>query len=493
MNQKNKLNRIYLPILLAVIIISVAFRTAAILVDFDPRTGYFEGKALVNIASAIVVCGSIALFTYAFVGAKQEKLIATFTTPSTYVPSGALVTALIFFAVKSYERIKDFDIIIEGASPKENLLYFTSNIPLYIAAALAPLAIIASVYFILNATVEERASVARATFGIGTVVFFAIYATFLYFDTTLAINAPNKIVDQMAFVFAALFFLYEIRISLGRECWHLYITFGFIAAALSAYSSIPSILLYFREDAVASHSIQENVLLLCVFIFVLSRVILAGKLNPDEESEFAIAMRERARERNKYITEKEEIEREAYLELYNRFKEIEELDESVNENELFGIVKEDTEEICVTEQTEADTETADNTETEIEFENSENVEVATEAFEEVATEPESIEKPEIAAEDDAQTEAIAEDDSKTEITVENSEKIEITVKNAEETISEAEVTEESDTVIIAETDTEIIKEPESSDREQTPKTAIPDFIEIISEENEPVEDGKDEE
>ena len=79
--------------------------------------------------------------------------------------------------------------------------------------------------------------------------------------------------------------------------------------------------------------------MLCVSVFVFSRLILAGRLNPDRESEFVSAMRERADERNRYIVEKEEVERRAYIELYNRMSEIEELPEEVNENELFGIAE----------------------------------------------------------------------------------------------------------------------------------------------------------
>ena len=341
MNRTHKINRIYIPLMCVITALSVALRITAVLLDFDVRTGYFDSKGLVNAASIIVTAGSFLLFTYAFVGAKQEKLIATFTTPSTYIPSGAIVAALLFFAVKSYERIRDFDLLPEYARGFQNITkYVSQNLPQFVTAVLVPLSLLAAVYFILNATVDKRASEARAGFGICTVILFALYASFLYFDTTLAINAPNKIVDQMAFIFAALFFLYEIRISLGRECWHLYMAFGFIAATLCAYSSIPSLVLYCTDESVISHSIQENVLTLCIFIFILSRVILAGKLNADKESEFVAAMRDSARERNKYITEKEEVERAAYLELYNRLKEIEEITEEVNESELFGTVKE---------------------------------------------------------------------------------------------------------------------------------------------------------
>ena len=345
MNQKSILNKVYLPILCLITALSSGFRIAAMLYDYNPRIGYFDEKWLINTASIIVVCGSILLFTYAFVGNKKEKLIATFTTPETYIPSVIIITALIFFATKTYGRIEYFDFSIPaGALPADILAQITSNLSIYVSATIVPLALFSAVYFILNTTVAERYSVARAAFGICAVLFLALYASFLYFDTTLAINAPNKIVDQMAFIFSALFFLYEIRISLARECWHLYITFGFIAAALCAYSSIPSIILFFARGVVISNSIEENVLTLCMFIFIGSRLVLASKLGVDKKSEFVTAIRERAAERDRYITEKEDIERRAYIELYNRMSEIEELPEDVNENEFFGIT--DAQTVC---------------------------------------------------------------------------------------------------------------------------------------------------
>lgn len=413
MNQKAKLKRIYLPLLLLTVLVSVTFRIAAVLADFDVSTGYFGSKALINTASVAVVIGCILLFTYAFVGAKGEKLIATFTTPETYVPSGAIVTALIFFAVSTYARIKNFEFSFRGQlSAKAIIAHVAKNLPEFISAALIPLALSAAVYFILNAANEKRASVARAGFGIAAVIFFALYTCFLYFDKTLTINAPNKIVDQMAFLFAALFLLYEIRISLGRECWHLYMAFGFIAAALSAYSSIPSIVLYLTGGGSVSHSIEENAVSLCIFIFAFSRVLLAAKLEPDRESEFVLAMRDGARARDKYIKDKEEIERRAYLELYNRLKEIEELPDDVNESEMFV-----TEEAADVAEGEEDTRTESEAVSEAESEDEEESESedtanpASEEAEPEATEAEQKSREEAATEIGTEAESISEEET----------------------------------------------------------------------------------
>ena len=318
MNQKTKINRIYLPFLIAVLIASVAFRTAALLTDFDEATGYFGDKGLIIAASVIVVAGAVLLTTYSIAAGGKRKLVATFATPATYVPTGAVCSALMFFAIKTAGSLKELYMAFAGGYLKFSL----STLPSYIAALLVPLAILSIGYFILNACVFERGSEARAVFGIINVAFLALYASYLYFDTTLTINAPNKIIDQMAFIFAALFFLYEIRISLGRECWNLYMTFGFLASLLTGYSSLPSVIAYFANNTEVSHSVYESLLTLSLFIFITSRLILAASLRKDEESENVTLMKDSARERLSVIDERAEAKKLAELELYEKLNKI---------------------------------------------------------------------------------------------------------------------------------------------------------------------------
>ena len=288
MSQKNKIYRTYLPFLIIAIVTSAAFRTAAILMDFNIFTGYFDSKGLINTASVIVVASSVLFFTYPIFSDGKRKLIASFATPATYVPTGAVCASLLFFA---FETAKDampfYKTLLSGG--KVNI---ASSIPSFISALLIPLAILSAGYFITSACVFERASEARAGFGIIAVVFLSLYATFLYFDTTLTINAPNKIIDQMAFIFSALFFLYEIRISLGRDVWNLYTAFGFTAALLCAYSSIPSLVAYFTGRAAISYTIEENALTLSLFLFIISRLFLAARLDEDKVNDAVVLIRE---------------------------------------------------------------------------------------------------------------------------------------------------------------------------------------------------------
>jgi hypothetical protein len=130
-------------------------------------------------------------------------------------------------------------------------------------------------------------SFGRADFGIVTVVFLAVYVIYLYFNNDQPINSPGKILDQITLLFAAVFFLYETRLSIGREKWRAYIAFGFIAAILSAYSAIPSLIYYFARGTEVTGSVYEMILTASLCVFITARLFITGVLIPDTVSPFA--------------------------------------------------------------------------------------------------------------------------------------------------------------------------------------------------------------
>jgi hypothetical protein len=148
----------------------------------------------------------------------------------------------------------------------------------------AVLSAVLAVYFVLNLLLSKHQNRTRANLALVSVFFFASYAGYLYFDTSLPLNAPNKLVDQMAYLFLAVFFLYETRLALGRAKWRGYIAFGFIGALLTAYSSIPSIIYIIVEKNSVSSSIYESVLTFSLFIFITVRTLMTGELIIDTVS-----------------------------------------------------------------------------------------------------------------------------------------------------------------------------------------------------------------
>lgn len=305
MKNKTKPLGIYLPIFVGVLLATVTVRSVALVLHFNFDTDYFTNKIMISVADYTVFAASVFFFTYIFTARKDIKLIPNFTSPATYVPSGLVSVALIFTVKALFDRSGELNDYIkyleELASPSAISLIPTQKIMMGLLTAAAIFAALSIVHFILTALIEGYSSTKRGSFGLCTVVFLALYASFLYFSNSLPLNAPNKIVDEMAHLFAAIFFLYETRLSIGREKWRSYIAFGFIASLISAYSSIPALVVYFVKGEAVSNSIYENALMFTFFIFITARLLLTVKLTEDKECATVSALIRNAEARNELI------------------------------------------------------------------------------------------------------------------------------------------------------------------------------------------------
>ena len=275
MKKKQMYLGIYLPIIFILTAAAAALRTVAILTDLDPATGYYSDKTLLTAANVIAVTAVVFALSYLVFGNKKLKLAASFDTPATYIPSAAVAVALLFVAAGI---IRD---VVASAYGIYDLIFFKNNL-LPIAAAL--LALLAIVGFFLTSFSPKRENLSRASFGIMTVIFTIVYASTMYFDESMPMNAPDRIVDLMAYVFVSLFLLYEIRLSLGRDIWFAYISFGMAGTAISAYSALPSLIVYFTDGRLISGTLYEPILTCSLLVFMVSRVILTLTLTEDKDT-----------------------------------------------------------------------------------------------------------------------------------------------------------------------------------------------------------------
>lgn len=298
-NRKKHLD-IYLIILALFIITSTLIRTVAVLTALDYTYGQYSNTALITASNWVTFSGCIILLSYLAAAPRREKYHASFNNEQTYVPSALVAASLIFLSatlfINTVRRIKPFF--------PERLRDVTVIMPLVSAI----LAIVSVYYFFLNAYIKEVSSTKRASASFTAILFLCAYPAYLYFSETLPINAPNKVVDQLAFLFCALFFLYEARISLGRDRWSIYTAFGLISALLCAYSSIPSIIVYFAKRELISNSLAENALTLSLLIFIISRLILIRKLPNDTPAELVVKISERSKAKRSEIGESDIIQ-----------------------------------------------------------------------------------------------------------------------------------------------------------------------------------------
>ena len=301
MKNKAHLLGIYLPIFIIALTVSVVLKTVGL--GFFYAEGYFTNKILGSAAWLSVAFASFFFLIYIWVEKKDLKLIPSFSSPANYIPSAILGATIIPLAVKFFFRANDFLEKIVIALERYINFGKTVGIPLsdYIAAtdwlqaAIAILVFVTAalsiVYLILNTIFIRSVSIRRAKFGLTIVLFLAFYAAYIYFDNSFSMNSPIKITNELAYLFAAIFFLYEIRLSLGREKWRLYIAFGLIGAILTGYASIPNLVMYFITKNPLAASAEELIFTLALFVFITSKLFLTAHLTEKKESPISLKLR----------------------------------------------------------------------------------------------------------------------------------------------------------------------------------------------------------
>ena len=303
MNTNSKRLGIYLIAMLILTVTATILRSIACVMSLDYSSGFFTNKSLITTANIIITVTVLGMFSYLFV-APRISLIANFSTPETYVTTGVLGVATAFLGA----RILSYVSIVSSYSQRSDNMLFRKNIMTLICAVCAILAFASILHHFFNAFITESKTEVRAYFALATILFLGIYAMITYLDPSLAIGESTKTLRLTTFILASLFFIYEARISLGREMWRIYTSFGLVAAALSAYTAIPSIITFFVNNEVISYasrlslaSIEESIFLLAMFIFITARLIVTIKLYENNENAFIKAFGEYAGEREREI------------------------------------------------------------------------------------------------------------------------------------------------------------------------------------------------
>ncbi len=299
----------YLPMLLVLLPAAVVLRTIACFNNMN-MGGYFDNKTLITVANVTVVVIVAISLSYLLIAKKDIKLVYRPQSPLNFIPGAIICAALIFVAI--------YTIILATPNIKE---YFNrqpdDRTPSMLVKPMLTLctgitAALSIPFFAVSAVWAKAKSVIISNLGLMILVFLCLMVAGIYFDKSAALNMPAKVVSLMAYLSAAVFFLYEIRLPLGREKWRAYICFSMICTALCAYSAIPSlIVLISNPDTLPrlATSEFEIIMTLSLFIFASLKLALTATLIEDKESAVAQKVREYALERAKILEpEEDEVE-----------------------------------------------------------------------------------------------------------------------------------------------------------------------------------------
>ena len=305
MNTNSKRLRIYLAIMMVLTAAATTLRSIACVIHLDYTSGFFTDKSLLTVANVIITATAIGMFSYLFV-AERINLLASFSTGATYVTTGVLGVATAFLGTSIISFVS---IASRYSSRQSSIISADKYLPI-VGVICAALAFASIAHHFFNAFITESRAEIRAYFALASISFLGLYAMLIYLDPTLAIGESTKILRLIAFLLSALFFLYEARISIGREMWRVYTAFGLAAASLTAYASIPAIITYFINGELVSYatgrslvSLEEYMLLLALCIFITARLFITAGLREDIENKFIKTFKAYAGEREREIAE----------------------------------------------------------------------------------------------------------------------------------------------------------------------------------------------
>lgn len=217
---------------LALTVFFIIIRKNAIEKYYDADAGFYMSDVFLPKLLNYGLIISVVVLALSYFLPKFTKSEPRLCPPSSFVVFASAFTGFVFFGY-----------ILRGIMP----LFNNGNEPKLLEILTILLALPVAFHFFAKITADGRRSDKRAILGLAPVIWCIAYVFVLYFDRTILINNPHKILTQMTFIAATLFFLYECRFPLGKPKSALYLVFAFITQLLSGVLSVPNIIYFFNN------------------------------------------------------------------------------------------------------------------------------------------------------------------------------------------------------------------------------------------------------
>lgn len=247
-------------------VVACTLRTVATFLGVD-AFGYFEHSTLYKVSTWIIVASVVILLSLPLAYRKRRDALVEQTTPHTFLPSLMMGMLFLFFVGEGVFSLKG-----------EYFIPTLDKITFLLALGLG---LVACIYFLSLAILESTMNDRKANLGMACVLFFGIYAAYLYLNTTVPRNAHIELSEEMTFIALMLYFLYEVRISLGKQRQTLYVTFAMIGGILCSYCVIPTLIYYIASGRLLASSLTSFLLLCGTLAFILLRLALFEKSPTD--------------------------------------------------------------------------------------------------------------------------------------------------------------------------------------------------------------------
>ena len=239
-------------------LVATLLRTIALFREFDKDTGYFHASAPTNRAYLIICAVAVLLFLAFAIIARRDL-----STPTLGSGLSILFSAAYFLVTLAVSAISNF---ISTAGATTGLTKF-----FWIVSAVT--ALLAIAYFALFLIRAQSQGIRHGLLGMAPAFFALFTAILLYFDRSIQMNAPAKLLHMAAFLLLACYFLWESRALLGSVKNAPYYFVTAVTLLLSLSASIPNLLYNLIENGALVLSSIYDFVLLAAALYTLARLV----------------------------------------------------------------------------------------------------------------------------------------------------------------------------------------------------------------------------
>ena len=241
-------------------LIVALLRSATFAFAFDRTAGYCSPgvlSTLLYIALALALAGCVGGAVIAVAMARRQDEDVTFT-PEKRSPAVKLSSLLIALACVA-AAVYSVYCWAQGASA------------LMLVYALA--ALLAIPYF-----VPAKPIATFAWFGLGVLAACVLSAAIEYFDVSVAMNSPVKLMQQFAALSIAIYFLSELYALTGKMQPRRTLLFGSIAVVLGVSNGITNIVAAMIGGILTPDYLVRSLVLLTLGLYVAARLMTARRI-----------------------------------------------------------------------------------------------------------------------------------------------------------------------------------------------------------------------
>lgn len=233
--------------------VAIALRTLDLVFFFDYDIGYYRSDAVLPLITNIFFVVSVLFFAVStvFLTRVPDSLSGREKNPLTVVASS--LSILIFLALGI------------------NFLRLYMLLPTYIIAVYAIISFVSAIYFISN--IFNFGGQYRALFTIPVIMNFVFILAISYFDVTVQMNSPEKLLLHITCLSAMFFFILEARCIFENIRKKLYLFWLCTSLFFSGVYSVPSLICFVTDGVYDRKFISFIILFFAIFVYLVMRAV----------------------------------------------------------------------------------------------------------------------------------------------------------------------------------------------------------------------------